>query len=37
VTSTTSSSPQASTTRCRFRPLIFLPPSKPLVAAPTVC
>src|SRR6266699_3851281 len=36
VTTTANSHPQASTAMCRFLPLIFLPPSKPLLAAPTV-
>src|SRR5216117_2241419 len=36
VTTTASRNPSTSTAMCRFRPLIFLPLSKPRVAAPTV-
>jgi hypothetical protein len=36
VTTTASSRPRVSTAICRLRPLIFFPPSKPLLAALTV-
>src|SRR3954451_17725401 len=36
VTSTTISRPIVSTTRCRLRPLVFLPASQPRVPVPTV-
>src|SRR3954465_11184538 len=36
VTSTTISRPMVSTTRCRLRPLVFLPASQPREPRPTV-
>jgi hypothetical protein len=36
VTTTASSSPPVSTATCRLRPLIFFPPSYPLLAVGTV-